>query len=62
MQSSVSTSEELTKHYTTAIDALCEIASACCALGRVGDVLAQELQFAYAIARASESLERHTKR
>ncbi len=37
MQSSVSTSEELTKHYTTAIDALCEIASACCALGRVGD-------------------------
>jgi len=37
MQSLVSTSEELTKHYTTAIDALCEIASAYCALGRVGE-------------------------
>ncbi len=37
MQSSASTYEEFTKHYTIAIDALCEIARAYTDLGRVGD-------------------------
>ena len=37
MQSSVSTYEDLTKHYTIAIDALCEIARSYFALGRSND-------------------------
>ena len=39
MPSSVSTNDEFTRHYTTAIDTLCEIARSYFFLGRLGDAL-----------------------
>jgi len=39
MQSLPSTNDDLTRHYTTAVDALCEIARTYFFLGRVGDAL-----------------------
>src|SRR5260370_35547275 len=39
MPSSASTNDTLIRHYTTAIDALCEIANSYFFLGRLGDAL-----------------------
>jgi hypothetical protein len=39
MRSLASTNDELTQHYTTAIDILCEIAHSYFFLGRLGDAL-----------------------
>jgi tetratricopeptide (TPR) repeat protein len=58
MQSSVSTYEDLTKHYTIAIDALCEIARSYFALGRSND--AQHLlQTSLHLLEASEVKPQH---